>query len=70
MIEKNVKFKKVLMEGNQLKSSEEMSGKIMDKFTDSRVKDNKLVNTDYYLIADQSGTLHQVRPFNIISIIQ
>ena len=70
MIEKNVEFIKFDSTAPEGQKESKMKGKIMDKYSDSRVKDNKLVLTEYYLIADTTGTIHQVRPFNVTKIIQ
>lgn len=69
MIDKLVLFKKVQMKDGKVESTNEVKGQIMDKFTDSREKAGKVTNTDYYLIADETGVMHQVRPFNVIQVL-
>lgn len=70
MIEKNVEFIKFDSQAEKGHQETKMTGRIMDKFSDNRVKDNKLITTEYYLIATENGELHQVRPFNVVKIIQ
>jgi hypothetical protein len=69
MIEKRVKFKSVSMVDGKVAESFEMEGKVIDKFTDNRERNGKNVETVYYLIADEKGMVHQVRPFNIVQLL-
>jgi hypothetical protein len=70
MIDKNVIFKKVEMKEGSVASSMEVKGQVMDKYDDWRLKDGHMANHIYYLIVDDDGVLHQVRPFNILKIVK
>lgn len=69
MIEKNVEFIKFDSSAPKGQQEQKMQGKIMDKYSDNRVKENKLIVTEYYLISDETGVIHQVRPFNVTRIL-
>ena len=69
MKDKKVMFKQVVMDGQKITEQNEIEGLVIDDFIDSRVKNGKMVEIKYYLIADENGKIHQVRPFNVMQII-
>jgi hypothetical protein len=70
MNDKNVLFKKVEMENGSVKSTTEIQGHVIDRVPELISKNDVTTTSFYYLVADDNGYLHQVKPFNIIKILK
>jgi hypothetical protein len=69
MIGKKVMFRAVKMEDGQVASSSELEGTIWERIIDSKVEGTKVIEKVYYLVADEEGSIYQVRPFNILRFL-
>lgn len=69
MLEKKVSFKKAVMNGKDFVRYEEMTGTVIDKYVDYKKVDSQWQQVQYYLIKDDEGVIHQVRPYSILKVL-